>query len=402
MASISKPLGVDKNGKKIYQVSWREPGGKQRHKKVHGEDEARLFRAQIELQLLQGKYTSVTNMTLSEYIFTWIEREKRSKKYKTFLDYQLISTKHILPTLGKMKLKDVKAFHLRNYLLEKKENGRLDGKPGGLHPTTLKKHMRTLHLIFECAKQDDLIAENPVDRLDFSQIVTPAEQKARKRQMIVLSRAEIQELLSLANGTPLHLPVAIALMTGARLGEVLALKWTNINLKSRIANITENLQRQKNEAGTSRLVFTSPKSGPRCIALPGYLVELLKQEKKAQAERKRAWGTAYEDYDLVCCQDNGRPWEPSNISNKFRKLVDASNLPRVRYHDLRHTFLTILAEELRIGLNTVALQAGHADPGFTSRTYIHSNVAALVGAADAYNNYLFDQGNDTSPSIASQ
>ncbi|MDA8335453.1 MAG: site-specific integrase [Peptococcaceae bacterium] len=385
MASISKSYGKDKHGVSIYQVCWREPDGTQKAKKVHGLKEAKAFKATVEREIETGQYVPDNNMTVEAYVDKWLESVKKTKKYKTFIDYRLIAKKHIVPALGKIKLTEVKPLHIRGYLEALLDGGRIDGEEGGLHPTTIKKHRRTLHLIFETALEDDLIATNPVSRVKISKIIPKS--KERKFVPETLNRDEIHNLLELVRNTRLKMPVNVALFTATREGEVLALRWRNLDLEKRIAYVAENLQRQKTDKGTA-LVFDTPKYGSRYVALPKTLVSLLTQEKESQAARKVAWGPAYHDYDLVCCQDNGKPWEPSNISNNFSKLIKKSGLPKVRYHDLRHTICSTMSEDLGISANTIALQAGHTDPGFTSRVYIHSNMSAQIQAVDAFDDYV--------------
>ena len=190
--------------------------------------------------------------------------------------------------------------------------------------------------------------------------------------------------------------VNVALFTGARQGEALALRWTNMDLEKRVADIKENLYREKTDKA-STLVFGTPKTGTRQVALPKTLVALLRQEKKRQAANKLAWGPAYQDHDLVCCQENGKPWEPTGVTRKFRKLVKENGLPDVRFHDLRHTLCSTLSENLGVSANTVALQAGHADPGFTSKVYIHSSMSAQLQAVDAFDKYLSEGSEGVSP-----
>lgn len=393
MASISKPLGTDKNGKKIYMVSWREPGGKQRHKRVHGYEEAKRFKAEIEQRLLSGNYVPINNKTLGEYILEWIEEQKDAKRYKTWIDYELIAVKHIMPHLGHIKLRELKPYHIREYLKYKLQEGRLDGKPGGLDLETVRKHRRILHLILECAFEDELIETNPVDRVKMSKIV-PASYEDEGREKIALTRDQVVELLQLVEHTDLHLIVPIAIFTGLRLGEILGLRWENVDLNARIIEVKKALQRQKKD-NISKLVLDETKSKSsrvKPVPIPKILATMLRRERKAQLERKLAFGKAYYDNDLVCCQANGKPWEPSNISKKFRKLVDKSDLPHITFHDLRHTFLTLLAEELKIGLNTVSELARHADPGFTARTYIHPAMELRFQAIDAYEAYIMGVG----------
>ncbi|APC09052.1 tyrosine-type recombinase/integrase [Neomoorella thermoacetica] len=397
MASISKPLGTDKHGIKIYQVSWREPNGKQRHKRVHGYEEAKKFAAKIELKLANGQYKNLNNITLGEYILRWIE-EQETKRYMTREEYTLIATKHIMPQLGNIKLSDLRPFHIKEYLIFKLKNGRLDGKPGGLDKNTVKKHRRILHLILQCAYEDELIQENPVDRVNTKKIIPPSNED--KKEKIALTREQVNELLRLAENTELYLPIMIAVWTGLRRGEVLGLKWKNVDLDNRIIYVNETLQRQKKDEipedpsiPKTELKFDEPpkskNSKLKPVVIPKVLVTQLRLEKKKQAAQKLLWGPAYQENGLVCCQENGKPHDPANFSNKFRAFIDKkTNLPKISFHNLRHTYVTIMAEETNVGINTVADLARHADPGFTARVYVHPNMQMYYQAVDRYEAYI--------------
>lgn len=274
MASISKPLGKDKHGVNIYQVDWREPDGKKRSKRVHGEAQAKAFKRKVENEIEKGQYVPRA-ITVEVYVAKWLESVKKTKKYRTFVDYKLISQKHIIPTLGKLKLDEVKPLHIRHYLEELLGGGRLDGAEGGLHPTTIKKHRRTLHLIFETAVEDDMIAANPVKRVKMSRIIPKSRE--RKFVPVTLDRAGILALLGLVrDDKKLEMPVNVALFTGTRQGEALALRWTNVDLEKRIADIKENLSAENGRGKCPRCRHAENRYTPSrstedvgCVTSPG-------------------------------------------------------------------------------------------------------------------------------------
>jgi integrase len=122
--------------------------------------------------------------------------------------------------------------------------------------------------------------------------------------------------------------------------------------------------------------------------MPKILATLLTKEKKAQAARKLQLGPAYQDLGLVCCKPDGKPWDLSDLSHKFRAFIDKTSLPRIRFHDLRHTYVTIMAEEVRVSINIVADLARHYDPGFTARTYVHPSMNMYYQAVDQFEAYI--------------
>ncbi|GEA16848.1 hypothetical protein E308F_30940 [Moorella sp. E308F] len=122
--------------------------------------------------------------------------------------------------------------------------------------------------------------------------------------------------------------------------------------------------------------------------MPKILATLLTKEKKAQAARKLQLGPAYQDLGLVCCKPDGKPWDLSDLSHKFRAFIDKTSLPRIRFHDLRHTYVTIMAQEVRVSINIVADLARHYDPGFTARTYVYPSMNKYYQAVDQFEAYI--------------
>ena len=186
--------------------------------------------------------------------------------------------------------------------------------------------------------------------------------------MCALDDAATAKLLRAATGSRLAIPVTLAVATGLRRGEILALRWKDVDLERASLAVRQSLEQTR-----SRLCsFKQPKTtkGRRVVALPALAVDALRQHKIEQAKMKLALGGAYEDHDLVCARDDGRPWPPDAFSTAFGGLVRRSEVPAIRFHDLRHTHATQL---LRQGVHPkiVSERLGHSTVGITLDVYSH-------------------------------
>lgn len=326
---------------------------------------------------------------MGQWLDEWLQT-KENKEYKTFMDYKLIVEKHLKPGLGDIPLSQLKPINIENYYTKKQKEGRADGKEGGLSNKTLAKHHRVLRMALQKAVANDLILYNPAERV--SDVPKPDKEKVGKK----LNINEVQELIRLTRTSDIGFIVQLALLTGLRLGEVLAMKWKYVDWDKHLYTVRETLQRQKivdeNGVLVSKLVYKpKPKSGvTRKVPLPMGIIMQLRQLRRKQAEDKLRAGELYEDHDLIHCQQDGTPWEPSNISNKFHSIIKNSNLPAIRFHDLRHTFVSNLIQDLKIDYKTASALAGHADPGFTLNTYSHSEFEYEMKAIQQLEDYYFN------------
>jgi integrase len=232
---------------------------------------------------------------------------------------------------------------------------------------------RVLHEAFACAVKWGLLAVNPADA------VTPP--KVRRKEPAVLTEEETSQLLEAAAGTRLHLPILLAVASGLRRGELLALRWSDIDLEACCLTVRRTLsetQIEKADPGEGqpkregKLAFKEPKSktSRRSVALPAFAVEALKAHAKKQKEHRLSVGPAYQDQGLVFPADDGRPWAPNLLTSQFGNLVRKLDLPTVRFHDLRHGHITQLL--LRgVPLKVVSARAGHSGIAITADLYGH-------------------------------
>ena len=185
--------------------------------------------------------------------------------------------------------------------------------------------------------------------------------------MRALDGTETAALLQKLQGSRLHVPVFVAVTTGLRRGELLALRWADVDLESGSMTVHQSL-----EQTSDGLRFKSPKTerGRRQGALPSFTMDVLRAHKVDQAKVRLKLGPIYQDNDLVFPRDDGAPLAPDNFSSVFAAFVRRSGLPHVRLHDLRHSHATQLLKQ-GIHPKVVSERLGHSKISITLDTYSH-------------------------------
>jgi integrase len=219
-----------------------------------------------------------------------------------------------------------------------------------------------------------MLTVNPVD------FVTPP--RIERQEMLVLDEAQTVLLLEYARPTRLYVPVLLSVTTGMRRGEVLGLRWGDIE-QSRLA-VRRSLEQVK--AG---LNFKSPKNGKaRVIHLPHLTAEVLKRHRIEQAERRLRLGPGYHDQNLICPRQDGDPWPPNLLSRNFCDFIKRHpDLPQIRFHDLRHTFATLSLTKA-IHPKVVSEALGHSTIAITLDLYSHVLPSLAAEAAAIFDEIL--------------
>jgi len=231
--------------------------------------------------------------------------------------------RQIKPYIGTIPLEKLQPFHIQA-LYEKLLSQ-------GYSRRTVEFTHAVLRRALKRAVKLRLIHFAPTDGVDAP--------RAEHREMSVLTPAQIEKLVQALADDPLGPLYYIALVTGARRGELIALRWEDIDWENRTVTI--------NRAATvvqNQIRFDAPKSrhSRRTIPLTDEALAVLRRHRVAQAEQKLRLGPLYEDHGLVFPRPNGRPQEPSQVSKHFRLLLQKAGLPHVRLHDLRHTHATLM------------------------------------------------------------
>ncbi|MBA4550022.1 site-specific integrase [Thermoactinomyces intermedius] len=330
-------------------------------------------------ELNQGGLIEPAKITLEEYLKRWLEDyAKTNCAPRTYEGYEYIITRHLIPSLGKMTLDKLKPLHIQRYYSEKLSSGRTDGK-GGLSARSVYHHHRVLHEALEQAVKWQVIAVNPV------RAVSPP--KPKRKQLTVLTRDEVLQLLKAAEGSKLYEPIFFAVNTGMRRGELFALRWSDVDFENQVISVRQTLYRTKSDGFAFRDAAKTDGSR-RSVAVSGSIVNMLKRIKKEQAANKLALGPAYQDHDLIFCKDDGSPYNLDYVSRDFGRLVRKHNLPPIRFHDLRHTHATLLLQQGEHP-KIVSERLGHSTITITMDLYSHVLPNMQKEAAQKLDDHLF-------------
>ena len=209
--------------------------------------------------------------------------------------------------------------------------------------------------------------------------------KASRFKAEVYDQNEIAQLFAAARGTDMYLPVLLEIALGLRRGELLALRWENVDLDAGIVQI-----REARVNGEGKAEIKAPKSaaGIRDIRIGSHVIAELKKARAQYHARKLSMGAAFFDSDLVICKENGEAYQPDSMSQKWRRFTIQHGLKPIRFHDLRHTCATAMLEA-GVDTKTVQERMGHADASLTMNVYAHRTQAMDQRAANQLDALIF-------------
>jgi integrase len=316
----------------------------------------------------KGFTISPERITFAEFADLWLKDYVNvNLAPKTREGYAAIINLHLKPAFGSLPLQKLAPVHLRNYYAQALAGGRKDNhksKEGRLSKRTVLHHHRLLHKMLEDAVRWELVGRNVAEAVD--------PPRPEGKEIPVLSEQEITRLIDAAREHPyLGMPVTLAVTTGMRLGEILGLRWQDVELNKARLTVHQAAQVAKGEDGKQTMFFKQPKTkkSRRAVDLPEVTVRALKEHQRRQKEWRLSMGPAWQNYGLVCCLQDGRPINTGTLSTAFRKLAAQLGLA-ISFHDLRHLHASLL---LKAGTHpkVVAERLGHSTVRLTLDTYSH-------------------------------
>ncbi len=291
--------------------------------------------------------------TVRTYLEGWLEAIRGNVRPKTYQGYECYIRVHVVPALGKVRMAKLTPQQLQAFYSKKLE--------GALSPTTVRHMHATLHRAFEQAVRWGVVARNVANLVD--------PPRRADKEMVALSSDQARALLEAAAGDRLEALYVLAVTTGMREGELLGLRWKDVDLDGGTLQVRSIVQRTKQNG----LAFSQPKtaSSRRQIALTPMAVAALRRRRVMQAEERLKAGPAWQDNDLVFPNILGKPMEATNLLHRsYAPLLEKAGLPKIRFHDLRHTAATVLLKK-RIPSKVVSEMLGHANIGITLQLYSH-------------------------------
>lgn len=371
---------IEKRGKNSYRLVYLagyDLQGKpiKKTKTIHGtKKEAEIELAKFVADVQNGMFVEGKSLKFSEFTEIW-KRDYASKELapSTYKRYCRILETRLLPYFGHFYINKIKPTDIMHFydllsrdtqLVRKKgNNGKKTLKP--LSGKTILEHHRLLRAMLHKAVYWQLIVSNPAERVQPPKTSKPLRRHYDEDQTKILVD-NLQKLKG--NQIKYRTAILLDIFTGARLGELVGLEWSDIDLKNGIININKSSQ-YLSEKG----VFTkAPKteSSIRDVAIPDFIVSLLEEYKLWYDEQKSIVGDFWHESNRLFVQDNGKPIHPSTISKWFEQFVKKIGLPVINFHGLRHTNATLLISQ-QVDVATVSARLGHAQITTTYNFYVH-------------------------------
>jgi integrase len=323
----------------------------------------------------EGRVVERSKRTVAEYLREWLAALRPRVRPTTLASYA-IAIDRIVREIGQVPLQALTPMHVETLYADLSAHGGRDGR--ALSPKTVRNCHIVLRKALADAERLGLVVRN------VAAVARPPA--VRRVEQQTWSASELRRFLALLSGERLEAAFVLLATTGMRRGELLGLRWTDVDLPSRRISVVQALVTVHNE-----LLLTAPKTAKsrRRIALDQFTVTRLRDHKRRQAEERLAAGELWDaTADLVFTDEAGGPLHPDSFSRTFNRLARSAGLPRIRLHDLRHGYAT-LALQAGVHPKVVSERLGHATVGITLDLYSHVVEGLDAEAADTVAAQLF-------------
>jgi integrase len=352
--------------------------GKRRRKPVYGKTEKEALAKMRELRRAadRGQDLAAKSRTVAEWLNEWLTDYKAhdGTRPATLARYRQVVDTHLIPSLGRTKLDKLKPADVHRMLAARRET---------LSAGTLIKIHGVLRAALADAERMELVSRN-VARA----VRVPGQATTQRRALTV---EEARQFLHATADDRLHALFVVAMTVGLRRGELLGLRWDDVDTEGRTLTVRRSVQRVGDRL---RIVEPKTRTSRRVIPLPASAVAALEAHKKRQDTEREKAGNAWKENGLVFASTIGTLMEPRNVSRRFTQLRDRTDLTWLRLHDLRHataTFLLAAGVEIR----TVMEILGHATVRMTLETYGHALPERMRAAAESIENLLTEAPEQT-------
>lgn len=377
---------VRKRGKKYSVVLYlgRDDFGKKKQKWIGGfatKKEADKVLAEKLNDMYHGVTVDVSSTTLGSWLTDWLSPLETQVRPSTYRGYEWLVRKHVIPHLGKIKLGELKPQHLQKLytILLKQERPLSKRSIHNLHGI--------VHQALDLAVKWELIGKNIAD------FVKPP--RPDYKEMKVWTKQQVRQFLHESKDDRFFEVYDVALATGMRKGEILGLRWSDIDFDNNRLYVRRTLQWFKDRNVPGRAIFVDCKTpqSRRTVTLPNTVVQRLQEHRTKQAEEKLRLKFLYKDQDLVFTSLNGEPVNPRTVDEHWYKCLKASSLTKIRFHDMRHTHATLLLQQ-GVHPKIVSERLGHSDITITLNTYSHVIPGMQEQTAQDFDQALYGAENE--------
>lgn len=357
---------TDENGKRVQK--WK--GGYKTKKEA--ETDLKIYQAKAEL----NQIIPTNSLTVEKYICKWFDLHKKMLEPNTINGYYTNIHKHIIPSIGKIKLKDLKPTILEQFYISLMEEK-------GLSAKTVKYIHNVLKTSLKSAVDDRL--------LDTNVCLKAKTPKVPKFKGELLSKEQLKTLFEALNGDRYETEIKLAATLGLRRGEVLGLKFSDLNTEKHTLHIQRQVSITRDNTKDKHVSYYGLKSlksesSNRVLYISEDIEDLILRKQIYNNAQKENLGTEYHDYDLICCSDNGEPMSPQTLYHAFKRIIKTCGFHNsVRFHDLRHSYAT-LCIDLNVPIKVISQALGHSSTAVTDEVYADSieakkNLADIISQA---------------------
>jgi integrase len=356
-------MAIVKRGTKYSVVitQGRDPiTGKQKqqwHSGYRTKKEAEHAETEFLHSLNLGTYVPPSKTTVGEFLLRWLDYTRPNVSSKTFVRYEEVVKKRLIPDLGSVPLRKLTPSHILKARALWASLTRY-GRP--LASQTLLHYHRVLYSALDRALKWQELAVNPCAAVDPPRVVRHAIEPLNVEQSRALLAVTAQD----QDFGPV---VALALLTGMRIGEVTGLQWQDVDWDRKTLSVRRSVQKLK---GYGLLVKEPKTRRSRTVTLSDQAITILKRTRAHQDEQRLKLGPAYVFEGFVFATPEGTPLDAQAVRRHFAHLLGAAGVPRVRFHDLRHTHATLLLAQ-GVHAKVVSERLGHSNIGITLDTYSH-------------------------------
>ncbi|MCY7861078.1 tyrosine-type recombinase/integrase [Bacillus licheniformis] len=379
----------EKTKKWYYEVTVsRDPvTGKRKRKKKRGfetKKEAESALAKLLTEIESSDYIEPSKILLADYLKDFIKIRHRELEASTFKTERGNLITHVIPELGHLPLSKITSARLQKFVNDLSTEK-------GLKPSSVKKVFDPLKIALDRAVKLELIAKNPAKA-----VVLP---KITRDEMTVWTKEDVERFLNFAQKDRMFMLFHLALTTGLRQGELLGLRWKDIDMEKGLLRVVQVLTREGELKPRGKTAAAT-----RTVTLMKETIPLLKKHKALLASEKLRAGKDYQDLDLVLPSSKGTPLLPRNTNRTFDRLVREYNamanklkevnkievptLAKIRFHDMRHTHATLLLLA-DVNPKVVAERLGHSKVSITLDTYSHVLPSMQEGAVEKLSDVMY-------------
>jgi len=377
---MTSSVQINKKDNKYYiHLSWYVDG-KRKQKCIgtgllstgNNKREVERIRRRVHSEWEQKLAENSSNILFSDYLVTWLDDVRHTIAEPTYVNYRSVLTGVICPYFAekKVRLIDLTPHDIQAFYYQKMEKD-------GIKPNTIRHYQAYIHRALDYAVRMKLRKDNPADLVDLP--------RKEKHTANFLPPDGIRQLMAAANGTVIEPVVRLAIWFGLRRGEILGLKWSDINLESKTLYINNAVSKGET------LLLKQPKtySSIRRFALTDEMVHYFQSLRERQAANKSRFGNNYNDKfaAFVCVNERGEWLKPDYVSTHIPKLAEASGLPRIKLHELRHSSISLLLQN-GASMKEAQLWAGHSNYSTTADIYAHVLPENTLKFSEAIQNAL--------------